>query len=88
MGVNIIIVDYKNQSFIHEYNYLQSGESDDKYFVVIDNFENIHFSTIGVKTKNEDGSTYVKTLFKNDHPFIQLLLNSKNGSKIDWEREY
>jgi hypothetical protein len=88
MGVNIIIVDYKNQSFIHEYNYLQSGESDDKYFVVIDNFENIHFSTVGVKTKNTEGSTYVKTLFKSDHPFIQLLLNSKNGSKIDWEMEY
>jgi hypothetical protein len=88
MGVNIIIVDYKNRSFIHEYNYLQSGENDDKYYVVIDNFENIHFSTIGVKTKATDESTYVKTLFKSDHPFIQLLLNSKNGSKIDWEKEY
>jgi hypothetical protein len=88
MGVNIIIVDYKNQSFIHEYNYLQSGESDDKYYIVIDNFENIHFSTVGVKTKAADESTYVKTLFKSDHPFIQLLLNSKNGSTIDWEREY
>jgi hypothetical protein len=88
MGVNIIIIDYKNQSFIHEYNYLQSGESDDKYYVVIDNFENIHFSTIGVKTKTADESTYVKTLFKSDHPFIQLLLSSKNASKIDWEKEY
>ena len=88
MGVNIIIIDYKNQSFIHEYNYLQSGESDDKYYVVIDNFENIHFSTIGVKAKASDDSTYVKTLFKSDHPFIQLLLSSKNASKIDWEKEY
>jgi hypothetical protein len=88
MGVNIIIVDYKNQSFIHEYNYLQSAENEDKYYIVIDNYENIHFSTVGVKTKSDDGSTYVKTLFKSDHPFIQLLLNSKNGSKIDWEKEY
>jgi hypothetical protein len=88
MGVNIIIVDYKNQSFIHEYNYLQSGEADDKYYVVIDNYENIHFSTVGVKTKAADESTYVKTLFKSDHPFIVKLLTSKNASKIDWEMEY
>lgn len=88
MGVNIIIVDYKNQSFIHEYNYLQSRESEDKYYVVIDNYENIHFSTVGVKTKSSDGSEYVKTLFKSDHPFITKLLSSKNASKIDWESEY